>query len=133
MTVKIPEDFLDLLTEKRAFAHLATVMHDGSPQVTPVWVDYDGTHVLVNSAKGRLKDTNMEERPSVAVEISDPDNPYRFLAMRGKVTGIIEDGAVDHIDKLAKKYLGLDEYPNKSASETRRIYKIEVEKAFGNG
>ena len=133
MTQKIPEKFLDLLTEKRAFAHLATVMSDGTPQVTPVWIDYDGQHILVNSAKGRLKDVNMEARPTVAVEISDPENPYRFLSVRGTVTDITEDGADDHIDKLAKKYMGKDKYPNRKASEIRRIYTINVDKVFANG
>ena len=131
MAAYIPVEFRDLF-EKKAFAHLATIMEDGTPQVTPVWVDYDGTHVLVNSAKGRVKDRNMEERPNVAVEISDPDNPYRYLAVRGRVVGIDENDARAHIDKLAKKYTGADKYPG-SQDETRRVYRIEPESVIANG
>lgn len=120
----IPEKYKDLFN-KKAFANLATVMPDGSPQVTPVWVDYDGTHVLVNSARGRRKDKNMESNPAVSLSIVDPDNPYRYLEVRGRVTEITEDGADEHIDKMAKKYMGVDSYPGRSPKETRVIYKIE--------
>src|SRR5215467_5570436 len=103
MATKIPDQFRDLF-EKKAFAHLATIMKDGTPQVTPVWCDFDGTHVRVNSAKGRIKDKNMRRNPNVALAVQDPDNPYRYLAVRGKVVEITEKGADDHIDALAKKY-----------------------------
>ena len=103
----IPDKYVDLFS-KKAFANLATVNPDGTPQVTPVWVDYDGTHVLVNSARGRRKDKNMETNPAVAISILDPDNPYRYLEVRGRVAEITEDGADEHIDKMAKKYLGQD-------------------------
>lgn len=122
----IPDKFLDLFN-KKAFAQLATLMPDGSPQVTPVWCDYDGEHVVINSAKGRTKDRNMRRDPRVSVNLQDPDNPYRHLSIRGRVTEITEDGADAHIDKLAKKYLGLDSYPNRRAGEVRVIYKIEPE------
>ena len=105
MAATIPEQFKDLFT-KVAFAHLATLMTDGSPQVTPVWVDYDGAYVRVNSAKGRVKDKNMRRDRRVALSIQDPDNPYRYLAIQGDVVEITEDGADAHIDALAKKYLG---------------------------
>src|SRR5262245_24385613 len=85
----IPEKYLDVF-QKKAFAHLATLMPDGTPQVTPVWVDYDGTHILVNSARGRQKDKNMQRNRAVALSIQDPDNPYRYLEVRGKVVDITE-------------------------------------------
>ena len=120
----IPEKFHDLMQSK-AFAHLATVMPDGSPQVTPVWFGYDGTHVLVNSVKGRRKDTNMRRDPRVSLSMCDPDDPYRYLEIRGRVVDFVEDGAVAHIDALAAKYLGLDEFPYHDDADTRVIYKIE--------
>jgi anthraniloyl-CoA monooxygenase len=121
----IPRDFLDLF-DKATFAHLATLMPDGSPQVTPVWVDYDGRHILVNSAAGRQKDLNMDKRRRVAIEIPDPDNPNRYLAIRGSVVEISVDGADAHLDRLARRYLGRDKYPDsyRFPGEVRRIYKI---------
>ncbi|MBI4588781.1 MAG: TIGR03618 family F420-dependent PPOX class oxidoreductase [Candidatus Rokubacteria bacterium] len=121
----IPEEFLDLF-RKRTFAHLATQMPDGTPQVTSVWVDYDGRHVLVNSAKGRQKDRNMEQRRYVALEITDPDDPNRYLAIRGPVVEITEEGADEHVDRLAQRYLGQEKYPAtwRFPGEVRRIYKI---------
>ena len=123
---QIPDQYLDLF-EKKAFAHLATLMTDGSPQVTPVWIDYDGTHLLVNSAKGRQKDRNMRRDPRVAVSIQDPDDPYRYLQVRGEVVEITQEGADDHIDNRAQHYLGLDEYPHRDEGEIRVIYKIKPE------
>lgn len=127
MAAIIPENFKDLFS-KVAFAHLATLMPDGGPQVTPVWVDYDGTHVRVNSAKGRLKDKNMRRDKRVALSIQDPENAYRYIALRGDVVEITEQGADAHIDTLAKKYLGKDRYPFRSAGEVRVIYKIRPDK-----
>ena len=126
MSEILPARYLDLF-EKKAFASLATVMPDGQPQVTPVWVDFDGTHLRVNSAKGRQKDLNMRARPQVALALIDPDNAYRYLEVRGRVVEITEDGADAHIDKLAKKYLGVDSYPLRNAKEQRVIYKIAPE------
>jgi PPOX class probable F420-dependent enzyme len=122
----IPEKYTDLF-QKKAFANLATLMPDGTPQVTPVWVDYDGEHVLVNSARGRRKDKNMEANRAVALSIQDPDNPYRYLEVRGRVEEITEEGADKHIDKMAKKYLDLDKYPNRQPGEVRVLYKIKPE------
>lgn len=119
----IPEKYLDLF-EKKAFASLATLMPDGRPQVTPVWCDIDGSDVIVNSAKGRRKDLNMRAEPRVSLAIIDPDNPYRYLEVRGTVTEITEEGADAHIDKMAKKYMNLDSYPYRTPSETRVIYRI---------
>jgi PPOX class probable F420-dependent enzyme len=124
MSSAIPEKYKDLFS-KRAFANLGTLMPDGTPQVTPVWVDLEGDRVVFNSAKGRQKDKNVRRDPHVALAIVDPDNPYRYLEIRGRVVEITEDGADDHIDKLAKKYLGVDKYPYRQASETRVIYKIQ--------
>ena len=120
----IPEEFQDIL-KKKSFVHLATKMKDGSPQVSPVWVEYDGEHIVVNSAKGRLKDRNMRADERVALSATDPDNPYRALMIRGRITRITEDGADDHIDALAKKYLDEDKYPFRVPEETRVKYYIE--------
>jgi PPOX class probable F420-dependent enzyme len=121
---EIPAGFRDLLT-KKTFAHLATLMPDGSPQVTPVWFDFAGGFLLINSAKGRIKDKNIRRDARVGVSILDPDDPYRHLAIRGKVVEISEKGADAHIDALAKKYLGLDTYPNRKPGEVRVIYRIK--------
>ena len=121
----IPAAFLDLF-DKATYGHLATLMPDGTPHVTPVWVDWDGKHVLVNSAAGRQKDLNMARRREVAIEIPDPDNPNRYLHVRGPVVDVTEDGADAHLDKLARRYLGRDRYPPgwKFPGEIRRIYRI---------
>ena len=119
MATIIPASHADLF-QKKALAHLATVMPDGSPQVTPVWVEYDGTHVLINSARGRQKDRNLRANPAVALSLCDPDNPYRYLEVRGRVVDITEQGADAHIDRLAKKYLGVDSYPGRSPQEVRQ-------------
>ena len=85
MAATIPAEFLDLF-KKPAFANLATLNPDGSPQVTPVWVDFDGTNILVNTARGRVKDRNLQREPRVALSIPDPENPYRYLGIQGRVT-----------------------------------------------
>jgi PPOX class probable F420-dependent enzyme len=126
MPDSIPAKYLDLF-EKRAFASLATLMPDGRPQVTPVWCDYDGTHVIINSAKGRQKDRNIRRDPRVSLAIIDPENPYRYVEIRGRVEEITEDGAAAHIDKMAKKYLGVDKYPYGQPGEVRVLYKIRPE------
>lgn len=128
----IPEDYLDLF-DRRSFAHLATIMPDGSPQVTPVWIDYDGEYVLVNTAKGRLKDRNMSARPQVALSILDPENPYRYITIRGHVVAIDEEEAGEHIDKMAFKYQNLAEYPYRARGEVRRLYKIKPDQVYASG
>ena len=120
----IPAGFLDLVTQKKAFAHIATVQPDGSPQVTPVWFDYTNGLVRVNTAKGRVKARNMVEGSKVALSILDPDNAYRYIQIRGTVTKVTEDGAVAHIDSLAKKYMDKDVYPFHNAKDVRVIYEI---------
>ncbi|MFZ1624626.1 MAG: PPOX class F420-dependent oxidoreductase [Gammaproteobacteria bacterium] len=128
----LPEKYIDLFS-KKSFAHLATLMPDGQPQSTPVWCDFDGTHVIINSAKGRRKDQNIRHDQRVALSIQDPDNPYRYLEVRGKVVEVTEQGADDHIDRMAKKYLGLSKYPNRQPGEVRVIYKIEPEHTSSMG
>jgi hypothetical protein len=125
------QDYSDLLQEKKAFAHLATLMPDGRPQVTPVWVDYRDGRVLVNTAKGRVKARNMRAGAQVALSIADPDNPYRYVQVRGVVSGVHDEGADAHIDFLAKKYLGQDKYPFGQPGEQRVIYEIEPQSVQG--
>jgi PPOX class probable F420-dependent enzyme len=132
MAANIPDNFKDLFG-KKAFASLGTLMPDGSPQVTPVWCDFDGTHIRINSAKGRVKDKNMRRSKKVALAIIDPDNPYRYLAVRGVVDEVTEQGADAHIDSLAKKYLGKDKYPFRQPGEARVIYRIRPERTSTNG
>jgi PPOX class probable F420-dependent enzyme len=132
MSEAIPEKFADLL-EKPVFASLGTLMRDGSPQVTPVWVDFDGKHVRINSAKGRVKDKNIRRDPRVSVTLMDPANPYRYLEIRGRVVDITESGADDHINKLSQKYLNNPVYPFRQPGEVRVLYKIEPEKLSSMG
>jgi PPOX class probable F420-dependent enzyme len=127
MPAAIPATHIDLLSRPN-FAHLATVMPDGSPQVTPVWCDLDGEYVRVNSAKGRRKDKNIRKDARVALSICDSENPYRYLEIRGRVVEIIEQGAREHIDSLAKKYLGVDVYPHHNDTDVRVIYRIAPER-----
>ena len=115
------------LLEGRNFAHIATLMPDGSPQVTPVWVDYDGQYVLVNTAEGRAKPRNVRRDPRVALSVVNQENPYQMVSIRGRVVEVTTEGADEHIDKLAKKYLGQDEYPFRQPGEQRLIFKIEPE------
>jgi PPOX class probable F420-dependent enzyme len=122
----IPNSHLDLF-KKKAFAHLATVMPDGKPQVTPIWVDYDGGKVVFNTAEGRQKDKNLQRDARVALSILDPDNPYRYLEVRGRIVERTHSGADQHIDAMAKKYLGQDKYPFRQPNEVRVIYKVEPE------
>ncbi|HUC17602.1 MAG TPA: PPOX class F420-dependent oxidoreductase [Acetobacteraceae bacterium] len=121
----IPAQFMDLLQQKTAFANLATLMQDGTPQVTPVWFDYKDGVVRVNSAKGRTKTRNMKEGAPVALSILDPDNAYRYIQIRGRVRHVTEKGADAHIDSLAKKYLGKDKYPFSQPGEVRVMFEIE--------
>ena len=104
---KIPETHRDLIQDEvRAYAYLATVMPDGSPQVTPVWFNVEGEAILINSARGRIKDRNMRSRPNVALLISDPNDPLRYVQVRGRITAITEEGALEHITRLSMKYRG---------------------------
>jgi PPOX class probable F420-dependent enzyme len=121
------------LFEKKAFAHLATIGPDGTPQVTPVWCDFDGTHVRFNTARGRVKDRNLKANPRVALSIMDPDNPYRYVQVQGRVAEMTEQGADQHIDALAKKYIGQDRYPFRQPGEVRVTVKVAADRVQGMG
>lgn len=122
----IPAEYHDLLkNETKAFLFLATTMADGSPQVTPVWFSAEGERILINTAKGRVKDRNMRARPNVALVIQDPSTPYRYLQIRGRVDGITEEGGDEHINALSLKYDGKPW--TKTEGQTRVIYKILIE------
>lgn len=124
MAEAIPSEFHDLF-KKQTYGLLATLMPDGQPQVTPVWVDLmDGLPVF-NSSKGRQKDKNIRRDPRVTLCLVDPESPYRYLEIRGKVTEITEEGADAHIDTLAKRYLNVDKYPYRAPGEVRVLYKIQ--------
>jgi PPOX class probable F420-dependent enzyme len=120
----IPDGFMDLITQKKPLANVATVMADGSPQVTPVWFDYVDGKLRVNTAKGRVKSRTMQEGAKVALAIVDPDNVYRYIQVRGTVTKVTEEGADAHIDSLTKKYLGQDKYPFRQPGEVRLSIEI---------
>lgn len=127
----IPDEFLDLFS-KKAYGHLSTLMPDGTPHVTSVYVDWDGTHILVNSARGRIKDKNMQDRPNVALQIPDPDNSDRYISIRGRVVEITETGAEEHLNKLSQRYLEKDIYPPsmRFPGEVRALYKILPDKVI---
>lgn len=130
----IPESFRDLF-ERETYAHFATVMPDGTPQVTPVWVDYDAEadRLLVNTARGRRKERNASRDPKVGLSMVDPDDPYRFLSVRGEVDELTEEGAVEHINELAQRYLGVEEYPNLDEEESARVQiRIRPEEVVAN-
>jgi PPOX class probable F420-dependent enzyme len=129
----IPDGYLDLLNKKVTFANVATVMKDGSPQVTPVWFDYTGGKIRINTARGRVKARTMKAGTRVAIAIMDPENPYRYIQVRGRVASVTENGADAHIDSLAKKYLGKDKYPFSQPGEVRVLYEIEPTSAQAMG
>jgi PPOX class probable F420-dependent enzyme len=130
----IPESHQDLLKdETKAFVYLATLMLDGSPQVTPVWFNTDGEHILINTAQGRIKDRNMRARPRVALCIADPGDPYRYLQIRGQVVEFTTEGADAHIDALAGKYTSTPKYTFGKTGEKRVTYKILPEKVDAHG
>jgi PPOX class probable F420-dependent enzyme len=123
----VPAEAVYLL-EGRHIAHLATINADGSPQVTPVWIDHEGATILINTATGRVKAKNLERDPRVAISIVDAENPYRPLTIRGRVAGISEEGADEHIDRLSKRYIDEDPYPYRRPGEERLLVRIEPEK-----
>ncbi|MEW6083794.1 MAG: PPOX class F420-dependent oxidoreductase [Chloroflexota bacterium] len=120
----IPTKYQDLISnDSKAYLYLATLMPDGSPQVTPVWFSADDEHILINTAEGRLKDKNMKARPKVAMTIQDPNDRYRYIGIRGEVVGVTYEGGLEHIDMLSRRY---DDKPWKPReSQTRVIYKIK--------
>jgi PPOX class probable F420-dependent enzyme len=122
MSATIPPASYALFDEAN-FAHLATLMPDGSPQTTPVWIDRDGDVVVFNTARGRSKANNLARDPRVAISITDPANPYRYVQVRGRAE-LVDEGADAHIDRLAKKYLGQDTYPFRQPGEQRVIVRV---------
>jgi PPOX class probable F420-dependent enzyme len=124
----IPE--IEKLLLGKNFASFATLMDDGSPHVAPTWIDYDGKNILVNTAAGRIKEKNVKNDKRVALSIPNEVNPYEMVTIRGTVDEITEKNADAHIDKLAKRYLGLDKYPFRSPTEKRIIIKISPRKVF---
>ena len=130
MTDNIINEETAKLFEGKNFAFVATLMKDGSPQITPVWVDLEDNTILVNTAEGRAKHKNVSREPRVAISIVDNNNPYNMVTVRGRVVEQTTKGADEHIDKLAKKYLGVDKYPFRSPTEKRIILKIKPENVF---
>jgi len=126
----IPDRLLDLLSlEKKAFASLALTLSDGSPQVTPIWFGWDGTYITLNTARGRVKDKVMRRGGKVALLIVDPNDPYRYLQIRGRVVDETEAGAYDVICDLQMKYRGNRDYP-KRPGEVRVTYKVLPDQVF---
>jgi PPOX class probable F420-dependent enzyme len=123
----IPAEAQHLLDGKN-FAHVATLMEDGSPQVSPVWIDYEDGLVVFNTADGRLKPKNLRRDPRVAISVANAENPYESLLVRGTAVEITAEGADDHIDSLANRYMGVDEYPMRQPGETRLKVKVRPER-----
>ncbi|MEK0319081.1 MAG: PPOX class F420-dependent oxidoreductase [Nitrosopumilus sp.] len=121
---------IEKLLVGKNFASFSTIMKDGSPHVAPTWIDYDGKMILINTAVGRLKVNNVNREKRVALSVSDNSDPYNMVTIRGTVEEITEENADEHINKLAKRYFGLDEYPFRSPDEKRIILKILPEKVF---
>ena len=128
--VRLTDSAKNILS-KQTFGHLTTLMPDGSPQVTPVWTDFEGNEVVINTAEGRAKPRNMRNDSRVALSATDPDNPYEAVIIRGQVREMTHDGADEHIDAMAKKYLGKDEYPFRQPGEQRVKVYIQPEVVKG--
>lgn len=124
---EIPAEAKHLL-EGKTFAHVATLMDDGAPQVSPVWIDEEDGLVVFNTAEGRLKPKNLRRDPRVAISVTNPENPYESLLIRGRATELTHDGADEHVDALAKRYMGVDEYPLRQPGEERVVVRVEPEK-----
>ncbi len=123
---QIPEGYQDLL-ETTALIHVATLGPNGEPQNNPVWFDWDGEHIKFSQTKTRQKYRNVGRDPRIAVSIVDPENPYRYLEVRGEITEIEEDPNLDFINAMSKKYLGMDEYPNHQPGDERVILYLKPE------
>jgi len=121
---------LELCTKGKNFASIATTMKDGSPQASVTWIDSDGSNIIFNTAEGRLKTTNLRRDGRVALTIVDSENPYRQVMVRGRVIEDTQQGASEHVNQLARKYLGVDEYPYSEPGEVRVIFKILPERIF---
>ena len=132
MPQAISPGFRKLLGEP-AFCQLATLMPDGSPQITQVWVETDGEHVLINTIEGSQKERNVRRDPRVAVNVVDPTNAWRIAMVRGRVVEVTTEGAIEQIDRLAKKYLGQDTYPFHHPQRIRTTIRISPEKINARG
>ena len=129
----MPDEELFALLRRPAIGYLATSMPDGSPQLTQVWVDTDGEHILVNSVRGAQKLRNVEHDPRVAVAVSDPDDPSRYFAVRGRVLRSSTEGAVEHVEALSQRYLG-GPYPwYGGRDEVRVLLTISVDRVHAMG
>jgi PPOX class probable F420-dependent enzyme len=129
-----PSSHRDLLAdETKAFAYLATIMDDGTPQLTPVWFNVDGEYILINSAQGRVKDVNMQKRPQIALVIHDQKKPLRYAQVRGKIVNFSDEGARQHINDLSLKYTGKSEFTLKDPNEVRLTYKLLPENVNVSG
>ncbi len=126
---EMTESTVNLFKEKN-IAFVASLMNDGSPQITPVWIDYDGQFLLINTAEGRTKQKNFARDQRIAISVMDQNNPYNVVTIRGKVVEQTPNGADEHVDRLAKKYLGVDKYPFRAPNEKRIILKIKPEKIY---
>jgi PPOX class probable F420-dependent enzyme len=118
-------DSVKKLIEDKTYANVATLMPDGSPQVTQTWVDHDGDTVLINTFEGSQKSKNVRRNPKIALDVVDPTNPFRVAVIRGRVVDVTFDGAEDHIDRMAKKYLGVEKYERRRPGMKRVLIKIE--------
>jgi PPOX class probable F420-dependent enzyme len=130
MATKLDEKAVRLLKGKN-FANVATLRKDGSPQVSPICVDFDGTHVILNSEEKRAKVKNLKRDPRVSISVFDQDNPYSYVQIQGRVVEITPNGGFEGIDKMAQKYMGQDKYPGNSPGDVRVVIKIEPEKVTG--
>ena len=129
----VPSDFQNLF-EKDTFAYVGTLTPEGVPHVTPVWIDYDeeADRLLVNTERGRRKEQNVQQNPNVGVGMTDPDDPYRALTVLGEVDEITEEGAREHIDELARRYTGDDEY-QPEIQTSRVLLKIRPDEVVAHG
>ncbi|MEX0749181.1 MAG: PPOX class F420-dependent oxidoreductase [Dehalococcoidia bacterium] len=124
MAVKLSDQTIKLIKGKN-FAFVGTLMPDGQPQVSPMWVEYDGSHIVLNSEVKRVKVQNLRRDARVSVSIADMENPYQYVEIRGRVVDMTTEGAPEHIDRLANKYLGQDTYPYNQPGDQRIIMKVE--------
>jgi PPOX class probable F420-dependent enzyme len=122
--IVVPDEYRDIL-ESTALAHVATIGSDGEPQSNPVWFDWDGRHIKFSQTKTRQKYRNVQREPRVALSVVDPENPYRYLEVRGVVSRVEEDPDLDFINSMSKKYLGVDEYQNHQPGDERVVVYVE--------
>jgi PPOX class probable F420-dependent enzyme len=132
MSVKVEGRAEELLKAKN-FAHIGTLRADGSPQVAPTWVDVQDGRPVVNSAEGRAWVRNLQRDPRITLEVQNMENPYEYVEIRGRVAEITRDGADEHIDSMAKKYLGQDEYPYRQPGEQRVVIRVDPDRVYVQG